>query len=450
MKAKRIALVMVALPMVFGFLAAADNPSVVIEISAPKLDVFDATSQVFINHGFALMTTNERIGLITTDYQDVKKSFGGSFVLALFGKEGMEMMLTTNIRSAQNGSVLTILPKARARKISRLKEQYDEIKLSNVEGVRKIGLEIKALAEGTPVQEQTPPTPSPKPQAAKTSVVQSAPAPAGGGQSSSAGQDQVFVKVKVAAANIRKSPSTNGAILRSTAKDNQFRVIGLDNGWYEIFIEPDSRTVDGSTGYISQFVVEEVIVKAAPRAQDVAQTNVEQKADEGMSALPAQGAVDAEGQNLVEPKGPRPIRFEIGPTLAIAMGDWTSAYSVGFGGDVRIGYALTPNLSLLGDFGLYFFPHEDIGRILRISPTVGAQYRYRLPQSSLTLIGEFDLGIAIDNYTYSHYSETETALSVQVGVGLGLGFLDILPRFRFVNHEGDSFGALDLSVLFRI
>lgn len=120
-----------------------------IEINASKLDVFDAASQVIINHRFAILSSNERIGLISTDYKDVKKTFGSSFVLALFGKEDVEVMLTTNIRSSETGCILTILPKARARKISRRKTEYDEVKLSKsfLKNIESIAEEIKSLAE---------------------------------------------------------------------------------------------------------------------------------------------------------------------------------------------------------------------------------------------------------------------------------------------------------------
>ena len=120
-----------------------------IEINAPKLDIFDAASQVFIEHGFSISSSNERLGLIATDYKDVKKTFGSSFVLALFGKEDVEVMLTTSIKSSSTGCTLTILPKGRARKSSRFKSEYDEVKLSKsfLKNVEKIAEEIKDLAE---------------------------------------------------------------------------------------------------------------------------------------------------------------------------------------------------------------------------------------------------------------------------------------------------------------
>jgi len=120
-----------------------------VDINAQKQDVFDAASQVMINHGFAIMSSNERIGLISTDYKDVKKSFGSSFVLALFGKEDVEVMLTTSIRASNSHCILTILPKGRARKISRFKSEYDEVQLSKsfLKNIEKIAGEIKDRAE---------------------------------------------------------------------------------------------------------------------------------------------------------------------------------------------------------------------------------------------------------------------------------------------------------------
>lgn len=129
-----------------------DIPSVqkvTVEINASKLDVFDIATQVFIENGFSILSTNERIGLITTDYTEVKKSFGRSLALALFSREDLEIMLTTNIVSLEKTSIFTILAKGRVKHTTKFKSEYKETDITKdlLKQIENIAQRIKDLAE---------------------------------------------------------------------------------------------------------------------------------------------------------------------------------------------------------------------------------------------------------------------------------------------------------------
>jgi len=116
-------------------------------INAPKLAVFDATSLVVMNRGFSIISSNDRLGLITTDYKQLDQSFGGAFLLEMRGKRKVEVQLTTNIVSNNGTSVLTILPKGRIQQ--KKGGYYDEIEFSDafLKNIGDIGQEIKKFAE---------------------------------------------------------------------------------------------------------------------------------------------------------------------------------------------------------------------------------------------------------------------------------------------------------------
>jgi len=118
-----------------------------ININAQKLAVFDATSQVMMNRGFVITSSNERLGQITTDYKQLDESFGGGIVLRMFGKRKPEVQLTTNIVTNESTSVLTILPKGRVQQ--KKGSYYDEIQLSDafLMKIEEIAQEIKKAAE---------------------------------------------------------------------------------------------------------------------------------------------------------------------------------------------------------------------------------------------------------------------------------------------------------------
>jgi hypothetical protein len=102
---------------------------IAISIAAAKLAVFDATSLVVMNRGFSIISSNERLGLITTYYKQLDQNFGGAILLDMFGKRKVEIQLTTYIVSDNGTSVLTILAKGRSQK--KKGGYYDEIEFSN-------------------------------------------------------------------------------------------------------------------------------------------------------------------------------------------------------------------------------------------------------------------------------------------------------------------------------
>jgi hypothetical protein len=120
---------------------------IVVHINAPKLDVFDSLSLVVMKHGFSIINSNERLGLITTDYKEVNESIGSGLLLSMFGKKKPEMQLTTNISTKDNISVLTISPKGRVRQ--KKGSYYDEIQFGDslVSFIEGMGREVKELAE---------------------------------------------------------------------------------------------------------------------------------------------------------------------------------------------------------------------------------------------------------------------------------------------------------------
>jgi hypothetical protein len=127
---------------------APTTQEITVRINAPKLDVFDATGQEVMKHGFSIITSNERLGLITTDYKQLDESWGGGMVSRLFGIKNPELQLTTNIVTDKDASVLTILPKRRILHQQR-GGHYDEINFSDsfLMKIREIGENIKTLAE---------------------------------------------------------------------------------------------------------------------------------------------------------------------------------------------------------------------------------------------------------------------------------------------------------------
>lgn len=231
------------------------NEEVTIQIGASKLDVFDATTQVFIQKGFSITASNERIGLVATDYKDVKKSFGGSFVLALFGREDMEVMLTSNIRSAEGGCTLSILPKGRVKKSSKFKEEYEETTLSSdfMKNIDAIGQEIKALAEeasGGAVTAQPPNTN--KGETIKRPAIYQVITPENNAVLKVESGSQIIV-IKVPVANVRQLPSTQSPIIGTLKQGNQVKLIGVDGDWFEVLIEGNAGLL---TGYVNKLLAE--------------------------------------------------------------------------------------------------------------------------------------------------------------------------------------------------
>lgn len=122
--------------------------NVTIEIWAPKAKVFEATSIVFIKRGFTISVANDSVGLLTTEFKTVDQGFQDAlFMDVMFGKRKPQVQFATNIIENEGVSTLTIVAKGRTYHRKRGYEDYifgDGF----MNGVRKIGEEIKVTAEG--------------------------------------------------------------------------------------------------------------------------------------------------------------------------------------------------------------------------------------------------------------------------------------------------------------
>jgi hypothetical protein len=139
----------------------------------------------------------------------------------------------------------------------------------------------------------------------------------------------------------------------------------------------------------------------------------------------------------------------IAPGIALTMGDWISVYSLGFGGDLRTNYKLAEKIFLSGNASIFFFSGKYENKIFRIQPIMGIQYRHPFT-ANVDLVGGTGFGVTIDNWSRRSLSDTETAITFEICAGIGLGFFDILPRLRFVSHEGESFHSFDLAISFNL
>lgn len=215
---------------------------VTIAIKAPRLDVFDTASQVIIEHGFAILTANERIGLITTDYKDVKKTFGGGFVLALFGKEDVEVMLTTNITSSEEGCILTILPKGRWQKTSRRKVEYEEVTLSKkfLKNIEDMARKIKELSEQQAKYEVTTSSHIEGEETTQISLKNKKITQSNVENKMDAKvliEEQKKLRVIVEKANIRLEPTTQSPIMLSVGVGTLLKLIEKVDNWYKIIVK---------------------------------------------------------------------------------------------------------------------------------------------------------------------------------------------------------------------
>ena len=227
------------------------NKEVTVQINALRLNVFDATSQVFINHGFSITTTNERLGLISTDYKDIEKTVGGAIFSGLFGRQDLQVMLTTNIRSSETGCILSILPKGRAIKASKLKEEYVEMTLSEsfINNIEAMAQEIKNLAEksgGVAADNQ----PQNKKEITETKQ-ENASKQANKEENISKNQPEgtMIIVIKVPNANIRKQPSIQSPVIMSVTQGTQLKLIGIEGEWCEVIVEGKAGLL---TGYINK------------------------------------------------------------------------------------------------------------------------------------------------------------------------------------------------------
>ncbi len=235
------------------------NEAVSIQISASNLDVFDATSQVFIDKGFAIASTNDRLGLITTDYKDVTKTVGNSFLEGLFGMEETQVMLSTSIRSTGAGCLLNILPKGRAKKSK--KKDYVEITISKkfIKNIEAIGQEIKSLAESnisdvakeqSNSRNEAPDSEKKKGLSRNTAKERTA------SIDKNVAYSNFQVRIIATTANVRLKPNLQSKIISSVPLGAILEVQNKEGDWYLVML-PVTQGGFNVTGYIHQSVVEE-------------------------------------------------------------------------------------------------------------------------------------------------------------------------------------------------
>ena len=120
--------------------------NVVIEINAPKLKIFEFTSVAFVKRGFAIISANETLGLLTTEFKRIDESVQDRLLLSFLGQEKPEVQFITSISGKDDVYNLIILAKGRTYN---KKRGYEDIVLSDkfMNIVRIIGEEIKLAAE---------------------------------------------------------------------------------------------------------------------------------------------------------------------------------------------------------------------------------------------------------------------------------------------------------------
>ncbi len=226
------------------------NEPVSISINAASLEVFDATSQVLIQNGFSILSTNERLGLITTDYKEIKQTAGNSFFEGIFGIEDTQVMLSTNIRPTEMGCVLNILPKGRTKKSK--KKDYVEITLSRkfIDNIVALGEDIKVISESNSTG-----VPDNKSRSSKDSRdlmrKDNSPNPGPGNYSKS-----LKVRIIASNANVRIKPEKQSKVISSVPLGAILEVQKKEGEWYLVML-PIAQGGFNITGYIHQSTVEE-------------------------------------------------------------------------------------------------------------------------------------------------------------------------------------------------
>ncbi|MDD8027197.1 MAG: SH3 domain-containing protein [Acidobacteriota bacterium] len=413
-----------------------DVNGIQIEINAPKLTVFDTATQVLMQQGFSLVTTNERIGLLTTDYRDAKESFGNALMLNLMGRKDVEYMISTSITAANGKSILSLYPKGRMKKVNRLGvatyEDFEPNKKAT-ENFRPLAEKIKTLSEqnaGTaasapapvaPKQEETKPAPAAPPVAA--AAVNNVEIP--------------YARVKVAAANIRQAASLQGAIIKGVTRGSEYKVVGTEGDWLEIMID------EKNVGYINKAVCESfsktVYTESVPAAPAAPAAPVAPAATIAPPAQPAASVAKA------KVGGEKKILFGVGPSFSLAMGSWTNHYSVGFGLDLQILFNIFNHLYIGGSFGTSLYPGESHRTIFRLQPMFQAQYRYPV-NKKLVVFGGFGMGCVIDSERHYDDVDTETGFAADLVAGIRFGSFYIAPRIRLVSYDNDSYSSIDFPI----
>ena len=124
-----------------------DVKNVTVSVSAPRTRVFEETSIALVSRGFIIITANDSLGLLTTEFKKVEEGFKQSFIQGVFGsKQHPEVQFVTNITEKNGVSTLTITAKGR---IIYKKRFYIDYMFSDefMNVVRQLGEEIKAAAE---------------------------------------------------------------------------------------------------------------------------------------------------------------------------------------------------------------------------------------------------------------------------------------------------------------
>jgi len=298
------------------------------------------------------------------------------------------------------------------------KNLYQKIAV-NLYGEEVIQKKKKTEEVSAPVS----PTPQPKTEKAKAKVV-----------------DTPFIRVKVNFCNIRNNPSLQANIVKKAPINSEYKILGIDGDWFEILLD------DSTTGYINKSVCEQFnkLVKVEMSPEVTAKNPITPAvvvpvvSEEKTIKPPKIDSSEAVGSE-------KDFLLGLGGALAVPVGDWSSLYSIGFGLDLHALFRIVDRLYIGAYFGGYYFPGKWSFNYLRLQPMLELQYRYPLSEK-FRIFGGLSLGLAIDIERYDTYSDTEAAFATDLFFGLRYGAFYFNPRFRFVSHNGDSYGSFDIPV----
>lgn len=129
--------------------------------------------------------------------------------------------------------------------------------------------------------------------------------------------------------------------------------------------------------------------------------------------------------------------LSIGPELALPIGDWGDAYSIGYGGSLKADFPLASaeGLSLTASAGyLSFSPKSEYDDILDNAGTIPLKVGGKYFFGTSPVYGAVELGAAIGT---GDNSETAFAWTPGVGVLLGDAF-DASIRYESWEKDGSS------------
>jgi hypothetical protein len=150
-------------------------------------------------------------------------------------------------------------------------------------------------------------------------------------------------------------------------------------------------------------------------------------------------------------------RFSVGAELAIPMGDFADATSMGFGGSLRYEFPVGDNLGLTATAGyLAFSGKDDLGNWSMIPVQVGAKYYFTDNQDGF--YGHLMLGIHSTSYktpeitfmgiTVGGETVSSTDFSYAPEVGYHLANVDIGLRYQMIATEGSTTSYLGLRLAY--